>query len=36
LGLPLATHGMRIEELVTSLITALANFGETTSDMPLP
>jgi hypothetical protein len=35
LGLPLATHGMRIEELVTTLITALANFGQTTSDMPL-
>ena len=36
LGLPLATHGMRIEELVTTLITALANFSQTTSDMPLP
>jgi hypothetical protein len=36
LGLPPATHGVRIEELVNSMITALANFGQTTSDMPLP
>lgn len=36
LGLPRPTHGMRTDELVAAMITALSSLGQLSTDNPLP